>query len=320
MKKSLLILSVVALAFTAKAQIINPGFETWTTNAFASSAMDPNLGNATTGWWEFNVLNSALVGSSPISVTRVTDTIHGGTYAARVQTVVLTTTSYGYIKAYGFLDTLGVLVTGNLNAGFSGASFKSGIPLSQKITQFSYYYQYKPKAGDTSECVIALYKFKTGARMLVGGGSFKTTTATGAGGWQQANVTISYLDTITPDTAVIEISGSSLYSKPKPGSVLWVDDASVTLPTGINQVITPEGSVVAYPNPASTAVNFSIIGVNNVATLSIFDITGQKVGSTTIHSDLTTVNTQNYSSGLYIYQLYDNAGNILKSGKFSVVK
>ncbi len=323
MKKSLLILFTAGLTLTASighTQLVNPGFETWSSDALgATGAMDPNGGNGTTGWWDFNALSGTFTGGSPVSVKQVTDTIHGGTYAARIQTVVYTPTSYGHISAFGFKDTNGIVIYGNLAAGAS-VTFKPGIPFTQKITQFMFYYQYKPNGVDTAECVVGMYKYVGGVRTLKGGGVFKTNTATGGSGWQQGVVNISYSDTLSPDTMVVELSSSSLYSKPKPGSVLWVDDASVTVPTGINQVVGTENSVEVYPNPASTAVNFRISGMNNAATIAVYDITGKKIGSTPIHNSLTTINTEAYNSGLYFYQLYDNAGSLIKSGKFSVVK
>lgn len=51
MKTSSLVLFSVVLVFithTGFAQLINPGFETWSSDAVG--ILDPNSGNATTGW------------------------------------------------------------------------------------------------------------------------------------------------------------------------------------------------------------------------------------------------------------------------------
>ncbi|HSY77125.1 MAG TPA: T9SS type A sorting domain-containing protein [Bacteroidia bacterium] len=323
MKKSLLILSIMALAFTTqvahaqKDTIYNPGFEVWSTDPIATSAMDPNNGNGTTGWWDYNFFNYSLLGSSPIAVTRCSDTVHGGKYSARIESVVYTPTSYSYLKPYGVKDTNGILVTGNVTITTSVA-FKTGIPFTSKLSNFSFYYQYAPNGTDTAVCSIAVYKWNGTARVLKGGGQLKINASTAGTGWQLANVTV--YDTVTPDTILIEFSSSSLLSKPKPGSLLYIDDASVTLPTGITEPFVIGSGVQVYPNPASTAVNFEVNGMNNVATLSIFDITGKQIATTEARNGLNIVNTQTYSSGLYLYQLIDNTGNILKSGKFSIVK
>ena len=114
MKKTLLTLSV-AFVVNTNAQIINPGFETWSADIAVPSAMNPNTGNTSTGWWDYNVFNSSFVGSSPVSVFRC-DTAHSGNYSAKIKTVVYTTTSWNIYKAWGipfiehdYYDTLGIL-------------------------------------------------------------------------------------------------------------------------------------------------------------------------------------------------------------------
>src|SRR5580692_3326372 len=108
MKKILLSLS--ALAFltvtTVKAQIIpNLGFEQWTKNTFSKdSAADPNGGNGTEGWWEFNVTSSGFIGSSPLTVFKdsVNPAPFSGKYCAKIVSNAMTTTTYGLVKGYGF--------------------------------------------------------------------------------------------------------------------------------------------------------------------------------------------------------------------------
>ena len=324
MKRKLLVLSAIIFALatrTAQAQLINAGFETWSTDALAPTANDPNSGNGTTGWWDYNFFNSSFVGSSPISVTKCTDTIHTGTYSARIQSVIYTATSHSLNSPWGipfighaYSDTLGILFNGNVNV--TSQSYKPGIPCIQKITQFSFYYQYKPNGVDTAECRVELVHL----RASVAGGVFKTGKATGASGWQQATITLTYVSALTPDTMYILFSSSSLDVKPKPNSVLWIDDVSVTLPAGINEPLSALAELEVYPNPASNSVNFRINGLKNSATLSIFDITGKIIDNIIVNDDLTSVNTQTYSNGLYFYRLCDNAGIFIRSGKFNVVK
>ena len=106
----------------ANCQIINPGFETWSNDMLVPSAMNPNTGNNTYGWWDFNFFNSSFVGSSPISVTRCTDTVRTGSYSARIETKVYTPTSWNIYKSWGipfigheYNDTLGILFNGKVN-------------------------------------------------------------------------------------------------------------------------------------------------------------------------------------------------------------
>lgn len=124
MKKSLLIIfaGVLVLSTPVNAQLINPGFETWTTNLVVPTAMDPNSGNGTTGWWDYNFFNYAPIGGSPISVKRCTDTVRTGSYSVRLETKVYTPTSWNIYRTWGvpfighdYNDTLGILFNGNVN-------------------------------------------------------------------------------------------------------------------------------------------------------------------------------------------------------------
>lgn len=184
----------------AKAQLINPGFETWTNDAIVPTAMNPNSGNDTSGWWDFNYFNSSFLGSSPISVTRCTDTVHGGSYSVRLQTRAYTPTSWNYYNSWGipfighaYNDTLGILFNGNVDVNTQ--KYYPGTPYTQKITQFKFFYQYKPTGNDTAICRVLLVN----QRNPIAGGVFKTNVPTGTSGWQQATINLTYINTLTPD-------------------------------------------------------------------------------------------------------------------------
>ena len=274
MKKTLFTLCIIFTLCT-KAQIINPGFETWTTDTYVPSAMNPNSGNGTTGWWDYNIFNSSFVGSSPISVFRC-DTAHSGSYSARIKTVVYTSTSWNIYKTWGvpyighnYYDTLGILYNGNVNE--TASTSHPGFPFTQKINQFNFYYQYSPNGIDTAECRVSLVKSGT----IVAGGVFKTNAATGSV-WHQANITMFYVDTLTPDTMYVLFSSSSLDKKPKPGSVFLVDDISTSLPAGINQVKNINSQINIYPNPNNGTF---VIEPNTTINqnMQVYDVSGKLV-------------------------------------------
>ncbi|MGP8216382.1 MAG: T9SS type A sorting domain-containing protein [Bacteroidia bacterium] len=334
MEKHLRILYAISIIFSLPfgkgrdglhAQVINPDFSTWSADILAPSANNPNAGNGTTGWDTYNFLNNASVGGSPISVLRCDTAYTGSTYSARIQTVVYTPTSYSlYVKDWGipfighvYSDTLGLLWTGTTTvdiANPSGSTFIPGFPFTQKISQLTFYYQYKPNGVDSAECRVELRNAST----PLAGGLVKISAASSV--WQQAVVPISYVNTIlTPDTLWIIFSSSSFDSKPMPGSILWIDNVGVT-PLGIEPVMAADGSITVYPDPACNTVNFNIAGINNAATLSIFDITGEKINSFAVHNCLNIINTETFSNGIYFYRMYDNTGGIIKTGKFSVIR
>ena len=219
MKKQLLILSltVLSLSFKMNAQIINAGFETWSADALAGTTNDPNSGNGTTGWWDYNMLTSSFIGgtASETTVFKNTDTVHSGTYSALIESVALNSTSWGYVKSYGVKDTMGMVLTGNATISTS-VSFKTGEPFKQKITSLSFYYQYYPNGTDSAVAEVVLYKSVSGIRTVVAAGTWGTPTKSTTG-WQQATVNMTYADTLTPDTILVILSATSLTHKATSG-------------------------------------------------------------------------------------------------------
>lgn len=313
MKKIIQLISCLTLLFTTQkvnAQLINAGFETWTNDVLVPTAMNPNSGNGTTGWCDYNYFNSSFVGSSPISVTRCSDTVHSGSYSVRLQTRVYTPTSWNYYNAWGipfighpYNDTLGILFNGNANV--STQTYAPGIPFTQKITQFKFYYQYKPFGNDTAECRVLLVN----QRNPIAGGTFKTNVSTGASGWQQATINLTYVSSLTPDTLWVLMSSSSLDKNPKAGSILWIDDASVTLPTGINQLFNDEKEVEIFPNPSSGIFSIYSKATNNEDQfIEVYNVLGEKVFSTTGNKQLSnTIDISQSPKGIYYVKFYSGA-------------
>ncbi|HXB11414.1 MAG TPA: T9SS type A sorting domain-containing protein [Bacteroidia bacterium] len=328
MKKHLLLLSAAALLFTgtANAQIPNAGFETWNPDPINGSAMDPNdgtLGDA--GWQTLNVFSSAFTGGSPISVFEENSIIHSGSHSCKITSVQLTGTSYNYIKSFLPKSIAGIAITGAFVATPSPA-LKVGVMdtnrITNRITSFNFFYQYYPTSTDTAFCSVVLSHttFGSGYKRNTIGASITTMTGTGAT-WKMGTVTIFYDSSASHliDTITVMFSSSS-FTNPHVGSILYVDDASVL---AVNNIDAPSASINVYPNPTSGVVNFNISpSAGSVAgyNIEVYDITGKKVNTYKVTNNLTTINTDAYSSGLYFYQLYDQSGAQLKVGKFSVVK
>jgi hypothetical protein len=311
MKKIIQLISFLAFSViihTANAQLINPGFETWTNDLLVPTAMNPNSGNGTTGWCDYNYFNSSFIGSSPISVTRCTDTVHSGNYSVRLQTRVYSPTSWNYYNGWGtpfvghpYNDTLGILFNGNANE--STQTYFPGIPFSQKITQFGFYYQYKSFGNDTAECRVLLVN----QRNPVAGGKFKTNVSTGASGWQQATINLTYVNSLTPDTLWVLFSSSSLDKNPKAGSILWLDDASVTFPTGINEFIHTENDVTIFPNPSNGIFSIYLASEKSKEQyIEVYNVLGEKVYTIPkVENEKYTIDFSHYPKGVYVVKVYD---------------
>ncbi|MCE3278773.1 MAG: hypothetical protein K0S44_964 [Bacteroidetes bacterium] len=96
----------------------------------------------------------------------------------------------------------------------------------------------------------------------------------------------------------------------------WLQALPMTV--GVNECTTAVDLNV-YPNPAQNEVNF-MVDSKIAHSMVIYDITGRKVDSFMITSDLSTINTSAYANGSYTYSVLGLDNIILARGKFSVAK
>ena len=77
-----------------------------------------------------------------------------------------------------------------------------------------------------------------------------------------------------------------------------------------------------YPNPATTFINFTFDkSVDKSYSLQIFNFMGRKMSDNRItDAKITITLDDSYTRGLYVYQLHDQTGRIVESGKFQVSK
>ncbi|HVI46622.1 MAG TPA: T9SS type A sorting domain-containing protein [Chitinophaga sp.] len=80
--------------------------------------------------------------------------------------------------------------------------------------------------------------------------------------------------------------------------------------------------VKRYPNPATNIIYFEIQQHNNdrVYDLIVYNFLGKKIDELKAIGNRTSLSLDNYYNGLYIFQLRDQRGNLIESGKFNVVK
>lgn len=77
-----------------------------------------------------------------------------------------------------------------------------------------------------------------------------------------------------------------------------------------------------FPNPATSYINFTFEKtVDKTYSLQVYNFIGRKMNEIRISDSKLTINLDdNYFRGLYIYQLRDQSGRIVESGKFQVNK
>jgi len=76
-----------------------------------------------------------------------------------------------------------------------------------------------------------------------------------------------------------------------------------------------------YPNPATSAITFDFLKENDkVYSFQIFNFLGKKVYESSSVNSKTIVNLTDFTRGIYIFQLKDQNGKVIESGKFQVNK
>ena len=326
MKKVVLsIIVVVTCCFnhTVSAQAIpDSSFTIWTKTSGPPSYNDPNAVPLTgPGWQELNFATSPLWGSSPASVFKDSVNYHSSPYSAKIVTTVYNSLTAGLLKLK--IDTSGIMFLGTID--FLSGKLTSGIPYAGRPSSLKFWYEYAPVGTDTGFVYVLLTKWNAlkGAHDTVAQGAFYNKPTVSS--FTQGVVTLYYfpnfLSSGNPDTVVVYVSSCSTHhNKPKPGSTLWLDDFTWGSPfTGTNDISLKTESVSVYPNPAKNSVTFSFAG-NQAKMLNIFDVTGKKVKSMELTNSITPVNIENLPEGFYIYRVLDNSGNILQTGKLSIVK
>ena len=74
-----------------------------------------------------------------------------------------------------------------------------------------------------------------------------------------------------------------------------------------------------YPNPASAVITFEFLRANdNSYTLQVFNFMGKKVTETNVTGQRISFSLVGFYRGVYIFQLRDQYGKIVDSGKFQV--
>ena len=81
----------------------------------------------------------------------------------------------------------------------------------------------------------------------------------------------------------------------------------------------PVKIVKFYPNPATTNITFELPKGSSYM-LQIYNFMGKKVFEVKNAAAVNLVNLTDFNRGIYIFQLLDNTGKIVESGKFQVSK
>jgi hypothetical protein len=235
----------------AQAQIVNGGFEQWTS---LLTMQDP------TGWNSSNLL--ALFSGDSASVTKSRDA-HWGQYAAKL------TPRYSSLGD----DTLPAILIGQF-------------PITSRPAGLRFMYKFKPGTGDSAIVSAELYKGSTdSSENLVGeltwiyGGTNNTYTP------GQAN--FEYYDSRTPDTLVVTIIVGQEEGS-RESSTFLIDDITTTaFPASVRKA--DPVTINVYPNPGNGV--FMLEGMApGKALAKVYDLNGRLVRNAEVNNSRIDLN------------------------------
>lgn len=287
MKRILLSALIVFSAATYAQNIPNPGFETWVNTG---SYEDPQ------GWGTYNFLS--LYGNA-LTATKTTDK-HSGTYAIRMESKLVTNNPNPAIIP----DTVHTIYSG------STVPLVFGFPYTQKPEQLQMYYKSIPANGSDAGVLAYLLKWNP-AQHKRDTVAKAASYLPAASAYTQMNVPFIYFSTtMTPDTAVIFTSPIAYGTPHQLGAVLFVDDFSFVMSTGINE----EASKA--PKLVYTAGSFGLTNVSSPSRVCVYSVEGKVV----LQKENVTNNSfpADLSAGVYTYAIESAEGRF--SGKVAVVR
>ncbi|MFN3940872.1 MAG: T9SS type A sorting domain-containing protein, partial [Chitinophagales bacterium] len=257
------------------------------------------------GWDTPDVIGAAL-GLTDRVVEKETGSVQSGSAAARLTTKELTPTGLPTLTIPGTL-VIGTIVFNplTLEAGVIG-----GMAITEVADALVGYYKYAPAASDTCSISVALYQ----GGILVGGGEFNQHNTVSS--YTMFEVPIA--NGGVPDSMQIIILSSGSFAGAVAGSVLYVDNMSLT---GLSNVDFLEGSGIRpniYPNPAFDVIHI-LNPLDHNVDMEVYSLNGAKVDFVTLTPDENAIDVSLYSTGLYMFRLIDNGEQIF-AGKFKVSK
>lgn len=289
MKKSLLILFACCLGAPAvmAQQIPNAGFENW--NNTSGYNMPDNWGNTTQ-------LTGAL---GVYTVTKGTPGNPGNAYLK-----LTTLTAMGQ-------NVPGVAVSGNLDLSNPSNPKYSGFAYSGRPSALTGAWQYMAMSGTDQGVIFVLlskWNSSTNSRDTIGTVTERLQDMVMS--WETFSLPINYVNTATPDTALVVLSSSGAGSTITPNSYLYVDDLAFDGGTsGINDTKQVVGNLNIFPVPASNSLSISFNFINKAQNLSISlcDMQGRILLQESTNQNQYKLDISAIASGNYFLNISDGS-------------
>ena len=309
MKKiTLLVFSLMTLAFVSNAQIDNGDFENWTDSMIGAYTYDSLI------HWKTTDLPSQQNGDNhPHSAQPTTDA-----YAS--PTAILLTS---WSAAAGIFPGIpGAASNGDVYVNLAGMTIApiGGVPDNVRHASLMGYYKYEPAgAGDIGSIEVCLFKRNGANRDTVASGMFNPQLTISSYSLFTINLTPNSTD--TPDSSLIWIQSSprSPLGSGKTGTKLYVDSLYYQGIIGVNEISPLVKSMITYPVPAANDLNVRLELVSPMnMNYSVENITGKTVLSGRMNGSEQKIDVSNLSNGHYVVNVNDESGQKMISHKFTV--
>ena len=305
MKKLIITAAILTFNFSLStlnccAQLLNGGFEDWTTQY--------NFENP--DHWE--TLNVLSLFSNPLSAFKAVGVDkHSGNYALKLKTIVLSNNPAPQLIP----DTIGFVFTGKIN--ISPPSMKLGIPYTGRPEKIELWAKYTPVGNDLGAIVCNLLK-SNGVNHDTVASAELTLPATNT--YTLFQVPLNYNLSEQPDSAIIRFSSSKYIDDARVGSTMFIDDVSFTGWVGIEESgACGTDKVKIFPNPAKE--NITILAqIDEADNVQVVDASGKLVNVYKIQNYKAIINTSILADGIYFYTIHDKKDRTLTKGKFNVIK
>ncbi len=299
--KKILFLSLITfsiLVADVSAQIPNNQFENWTT---ATSYDSLNF------WSTDNFLVSTCA-------QKEISNVQSGAISLK-----LTSSMYNFITNLslpGAASTGSFIVSGttiNLAAG--------GQPDIGRHAFLKGYYKYTSVGGAHGSIESVLYKRNGSSRDTVASAIWSVNDTAN---YTFFSIPLIYNSVNNPDSSIVyfQSSGrtfSDLLVTGTIGSQLVIDSVYFDGTVGVNELPENLVSLASYPNPASEFLVIETRWVKPVkASISFLDMNGRLIQNIPLINTKQRIDLSSFSNGNYLYNLLDEDGNKLNSGKFSV--
>ncbi|MFZ4521145.1 MAG: T9SS type A sorting domain-containing protein [Bacteroidales bacterium] len=302
--------------------IPNGDFEHWHTVTVNATLSYDDIGTDATDKW-MATLNSLVAvppiagGPGPATVFKSTDS-HLGSYAAKA------------VSANFPVGPTNIFIPGMIGTAqmdMVGIRAVLGQPCPEcRPSRLKGFFKFEPVNGDSCAAVILLSKWNSTAkkRDTIGFGKFVQHTAVGT--YTQFDVPVNYTGAGVIDSMTMLVVSSAGFnvinfvgSVGQIGNTMYVDDLVLDYPNGIQQVLMPEVSVNAYPNPVNDALHVDLSKEVKEGVFKIYNMGGQPLGTFYLSGKNNVISTQSLVSGSYYYRLMSGK-EILNSGTFIVKK